>query len=92
MNFTRQEIEKIRVMFQDTNIECDKLTKEKEYLRITYQALQDDTRSYNRKIKQINKECKELIKENKHLFNEEDFLICLTQLNLDTVEVINLAY
>jgi hypothetical protein len=73
MNFTRQEIEKIRVMFQDTNIECDKLTKEKESLRITYQALQDDTISYNRKIKQINKECKELIKENKHLFNEEDF-------------------
>ena len=73
MNFTRQEIEKIKVMFQDTNVECDRVTKENEYLRITFQALQDDNLSYNKKIKQINKECKALIKENRNLFNEEDF-------------------
>jgi hypothetical protein len=74
MNFTRNEIEKIRKLFEDTNLKCEKLTKENDSLKITLQALEGDNRSYNNKLRQIQRECKELIKENKNLFEDEEYV------------------
>ena len=36
-------------------------------------ALEEDNRSYNKKLRQIQRECKELIKQNEHLFNEQEY-------------------
>jgi hypothetical protein len=72
MNFTRLEIEKIRKLFADTNSECENLTKENDNLKMAYQILEDDKRSYSKKLKQLQKECRHLIKENQNLFDEED--------------------
>ena len=73
MTFTRQEIEKIRKLFEDTNLECEKLTKENETLKITINALEGDSRSFNKKLRQIQRECKELIKQNEHLFDDKEY-------------------
>ena len=83
MNFTRQEIEKIRILFEETNIKCDMLSKENDSLKISFQTVEDDKKSYQKKLKQVSKECKELIKDNKHLFEDDEELASMQMLNIN---------
>lgn len=45
MNNTKVDIENIKKYFEQTNTQCENLSKEHDYLKITLQSLEEDNQS-----------------------------------------------
>jgi hypothetical protein len=71
MNRTKNEIDKIKLNFEQTNVQCENLLKENENLRILLESLETDNDSLTKKLNDLKKEYAKLAKEHMKLFKNE---------------------
>lgn len=75
MNKTRVEIESIRYDFERINIQCDKLTKEHESLRVLSSSLEEDNLCLVEKINRLKEEYVNLKINHKAIFKKNPELV-----------------
>ena len=75
MNKTREEIENIRSDFERINLECDKLTKEHEYLKVLLNSLEEDNICLVDKINLLKEDYFKLKHTHRQVFIEQEDLV-----------------